>query len=215
MRAARLGVEPDVELRRRRDVAEAVAAAHHRHAPEARQQLGPQRRQQRDVRERPDRREQDGLVAALEDLGQQVDRVHRHDGRARLGHRRAAEPVGAVHDGRVAIASHHERPRGTGRDGHVLAPGERQHAQRVARRRLERQVAGDRREREQLDLRAREREQDRDRVVDAGVAVDDERAVRASSGWRLPRVRNAGRGRAARAADHADQGDQREDVRQR
>ena len=71
-------------------------------AAEARQELGPERRQQRDVRERPDRGEQHRLVAALEDLGQQVDGVHRHDGRARLGHRRAAEPVGAVHDGRVA-----------------------------------------------------------------------------------------------------------------
>ena len=85
------------------------------------------------------------------------------------------EPVGAVHDGRIAPARDDERPRRARRDGHVLAPGEREHAQRVARRRLERQVARDGREREQLDLRAREREQDRDRVVHAGVAVDDER----------------------------------------
>ena len=63
--------------------------------------------------------------------------------------------------------AHDERPRGAGGDRDVLAPGEREHAQRVARRRLERQVAGDRREREQLDLGAREREQDGDRVVDA------------------------------------------------
>ena len=144
-------------------------------AAEARQELRAQRRQQRDVRERPDRREQHRLVAALEDLGQQVDRVHRHDGRARLRRGCAAEPVGAVHDCRVAPARHHERPRGAGRHRHVLPPGQREHAQGVARRRLERQVARDRREREQLDLRAREREQDCDRVVDAGVAIDDER----------------------------------------
>ena len=84
------------------------------------------------------------------------------------GQRRAAEPVGAVHDGGVAVAPHDQRPGGAGRDGDVLAPGQREHAQGVARRRLERQVARDRREGEQLDLRAREREQDRDRVVHAG-----------------------------------------------
>ena len=50
-----LGVEPDVELGRRRDVAQAVAPAHHGDAAEAREQLGAQRGEQRDVRERPDR----------------------------------------------------------------------------------------------------------------------------------------------------------------
>ena len=152
-----------------------VGAAHHRDPPEARQELRAERRQQRDVGQRPDRGEQHGLVAALEDLGEQVDGVHRHDSRARLGRGRAAEPVGAVHDCRVAPARHHERPRGAGRHRHVLPARQREHAQGIARRRLERQVARDRRQREQLDLRAREREQDRDRVVHTGVAIDDER----------------------------------------
>ena len=86
-------------------------------AADVRQQLGAQRREQRDVRERPDRCEQHRLVAALEDLGQQVDRVHRHDGRARLGHGRAAEAVGAVHDGGIAsrrTTSGREAPAATG-----------------------------------------------------------------------------------------------------
>ena len=57
----------------------------------------------------------------------------------------------------------------------VLAACQREYAQGIARRRLERQVARHGREREQLHLRAREREQDGDRVVHAGVAIDDER----------------------------------------
>ena len=151
-----------------------------------------------------------GSLAALEHLGQQVDRVHRHDGRPRLRRRRAAQPVGAVHDRRVATARHDERPVGAGRDGHVLAAGQREHAQRVARRRLERQVARDRREREQVELRARQREQDRDGVVDARVAVDDERRGHAIAARTVCR-RRPGRasGRRRRPAR------QREDVRQR
>ena len=175
VRAAALGVEPDVELRRGRHVAETVAPAHDRDAPEAREQLGAQRGQQRDVRERPDGREQHGLVAALEHLGEQVDRVHRHDRRARFRQparhrarrRRARRPRRA--------ARHDQRPRSAGRDGDVLAPRQREHAQGVARRRLSGRLPATVVSAMSVDLRTRQGEQDRDRVVHAGIAVDDER----------------------------------------
>ena len=69
----------------------------------------------------------------------------------------------------------HERPLGAGRDRHVAATGELEHAQRVRRRLVERLVAGDGRDAEQLELGRGEREQERDRVVVAGVAVEDDR----------------------------------------
>ena len=61
--------------------------------------------------------------------------------------------------------------------GTSRAADELEHAERVRRRLLERLVAGDRRHAEQLDLRAREREQQRDRVVVARVAVEEDRVV--------------------------------------
>ena len=85
--------------------------------------------------------------------------------------------------------------------GTSRAPGELEHVERVARRLVERLVAGDGRDRAQLDLGRGEREQDRDRVVVAGVAVDDDRAC--SQAARPPRrrsgsdaARRAGRRRA-------------------
>jgi hypothetical protein len=68
-----------------------------------------------------------------------------------------------------------ERPVGAGRDRDVAATRELEHAERVRRRLLERLVAGDGRDGPQLDLRARQREQDRDRVVVARVAVEEDR----------------------------------------
>ena len=78
-----------------------------------------------------------------------------------------------------------ERSRTSGRSapaatGDVSPADELEHADRVRGRLLERLVAGDRRHAEQLDLRAREREQERDRVVMAGVAVEQDRRASCS-----------------------------------
>jgi hypothetical protein len=68
-----------------------------------------------------------------------------------------------------------ERPVGTGRDRQVAAADVLEDAKCVCRRLLERLVAGDRRDAEELDLRARQGEQERDRVVVTGVAVEEDR----------------------------------------
>ena len=76
-----------------------------------------------------------------------------------------------------------QRARGAGRDRDVVAADVVEHADRVRRRLLQRLVAGHGGDAEQPDLGAGEREQDRDRVVVAGVAVEDDvgHAVRIAS----------------------------------
>ena len=74
-------------------------------------------------------------------------------------------------------ATNGSRQSGRGRadgDRHVGAADELEQLQRVDRRLLERLVAVDGRDADELDLRAREREQERDRVVVAGVAVEED-----------------------------------------
>src|SRR5919201_4679577 len=61
-----------------------------------------------------------------------------------------------------------------GRDGYVGAADELEHLQRVRARLLQGLVAVDGGDAEQLDLGAREREQKGDRVVVAGVAVEND-----------------------------------------
>ena len=169
-----LGVGPDVELGRGRDVALGDRAAH-QHDP-LRLRLRVAREQERDVRQRAGGDER----RALDPLGEEVDRVL---GR-RLGLRRrqvgAVEARLAVHVGGHARLAH-ERPAGAGGDRDLAAAGELEHADRVGGRLLERLVAGDRRDAPQLELGAAEREQDRDRVVVAGVAVEQDRRAHAVS----------------------------------
>ena len=75
----------------------------------------------------------------------------------------------------ATVSSRVERAIGAGRDRDVGAAGEVEHAQRIRRRLLERLVAVDRGDAENLDLRAREREEQCDRVVVPRVAVEDDR----------------------------------------
>ena len=92
----------------------------------------------------------------------------------RLGERRAVEAGLAVDVGGDEELAR-ERAVGAGRHRHVAAADELEHAERVRRRLLERLVAGDRRDAEEVELRAGEREQERDRVVVARVAVEQDR----------------------------------------
>ena len=87
--------------------------------------------------------------------------------------RRAVEAAVAVHvrrNGELTV----ERPVGAGGHGNVGAPGEIEHAKSICRRLLERLVPVDGRHTEHVELRARERQQQRDRVVVAGIAVEDD-----------------------------------------
>ena len=94
----------------------------------------------------------------------------------------------------ATVSSRVERPVGAGGDGHVRPADEVEHAQRVRGRLLERLVAVHGRDAEHLELRARECEQQRDRVVVAGIAVEDDRDRRAHAARqyrRRPRPRSA------------------------
>ena len=85
----------------------------------------------------------------------------------------AVEPGLAVHVGRdVALAD--QRPRRAGGDRDVGAADVVEDADRVRGGLLERLVAGHGGHAEQIDLGAGERQQQRDRVVVAGIAVEDD-----------------------------------------
>ena len=133
-----------------------------------------------DVRERPRRHERDRQRAVRDRPQHEVDSALVERPATRGCERRAVEAALAVHvrcDGEIA----HERLRCTRGDGDVLASGEVEHADRVRRRLLERLVAVHGRDREQLELRARDGEQQRDRVVVARIAVEDDRDAHARS----------------------------------
>src|SRR5438105_1544695 len=107
-------------------------------------------------------------------IREEVDRVLGDRTAARRRQVRAVETRLAVHvRGDEQLAD--ERPIGARCDRHVVAPHELERADRVRSRLLERLVARHGRDAEELDLGARQREQERDRVVVAGIAVDEDR----------------------------------------
>ena len=107
------------------------------------------------------------------------------------------EPGLAVHLGGDAERAD-ERPVGALRDRDLGAAGELEHAQRVGGRLRDGLVAGDGRDRAQLELGRGEREQKRDRVVVARVAVEDDRRRHAAEPT-FARAPSAARARARRA----------------
>ena len=167
-----LGVGPDVELGSRGHVALGDRPAHD---DDLREPVGAVPLEvSRDVRQRSRRDERHGSRRRGDGRGNPADGVGRDRLGARLRQRRAVEAALAVHvrgDDELAL----ERPVGTRGDRHIRAASELEHAQRVRGRLLERLVPVGRRHAEELELRAREREEQRDRVVVAGVAVEDDR----------------------------------------
>ena len=92
----------------------------------------------------------------------------------RLGEVGAVEPALAVHVVRD-LERADQRGRGAGRDRHVRAAEQGEHPQGVARRLAQADVAAHGRDAQHLELRAGERERDRERVVVARVAVEQDR----------------------------------------
>ena len=167
-----LGVDPDVELGRRRDVAFSDRAAHEDDPLDVEVRVAGER--QRDVGERAGRDQRDRTARCADPGGEEVDRVlgdGRPGGRREVGPVEPGLPVHVLCHLRVAD----QRAVGTGGDRNVAAAGELEHAQRVGGRLVERLVAVDGGDPEQLELRARERQQQRHRVVVPGVAVDQHR----------------------------------------
>jgi hypothetical protein len=133
--------------------------------------------QERDVRERRGRDEDD---PRLDQLGEEVCGVGADRLRLRLRQLWPVEAGLAVHVRRGAELASPRRVR-PGGDRNVAAAGDLERDERVPGRLVERLVAGDRRDTDQLDLRRGEREEDRDRVVVPRVAVDDDRRAHSSA----------------------------------
>ena len=151
-----LGIAPDVELGGRSDIPLGDRAAHQDDALGPR--VGMQGEQERDVRERADRDQRHRPLGAADPLCKEVDGVLRD----RLALRR--RQIGAV-EARLAVDVRgdellaHERPVRPCGNRDVSASGELEHADRIRGRLVERLVAGDRRDAEELDLGRGEREQ--------------------------------------------------------
>ncbi len=167
-----LGVGPDVELGGRGAVALADRSAH-QHDP-LRARVGLEREQERDVRQRPNRNHGE-LPVVLADLACEEADGMLGDRLARRRREIGAVETGLAVDVRRNRARPHERVRGALRDRHIRATAQLEHAQRVHGRLLDGLVADDGRHADELDLGRGHREHQRDRVVVAGVAVDEDR----------------------------------------
>jgi hypothetical protein len=192
-----LRVDPDVELGVRGAVAAAGRAAHDDDLAQRAGELRMARQRARDVRQRPDGDERDRLGRRGRDVGDEPVRRARVERDVGLGQVVAVERRRAVHVGR-RLQRADERALGAGCHRDVADPGQRADAQRVPGDLVELAVAGDGRDRAEVELRARGGEQQRDRVVVAGVAVDDARpghqpAADARPGTRVRRSATRGR----------------------
>ncbi len=168
----RLGIEADVELGRHAlGIAAAVDRAAHDDKPrDALRQRGIHAQRQREIRQRR-KRDQRQLARTL--ACEPHDRARRvlFFGQARC--RRitgVAEAVGTVHEARIRRIEH-ERARAAGKHRRVGVE-HFDELQRIARRMREPDVAADDRQRD--DVRVRVRHHDRERIVDAGIGVDDQ-----------------------------------------
>jgi hypothetical protein len=146
-----LGIRPDVELCGGRDVSQADRAAHQDDA--LRPCVRTAGEQQGDVRQRADGHER----GPRGPRGQEVDGVLRQRLPLRRWEIRPVEAGLAVHVGGHERLSD-ERPVGARRDRDVVAADEIEDANGVGGRLLERLVARDGGDAEQLELRARQRE---------------------------------------------------------
>ena len=177
-----MGIDIDVELRRRRDIA-ALA-----HGPAHQHDLLNLRRDARlfdegggDIGERAGGHERDRIIGRCHQrLDDEIDGVLRLQ---RMGRIVDIEPVDArapVHVLRGDQCAH-QRARATGEDLHIGAPAELAHEARVAFRQRQRHVAGYRGDAKNFQFAGRsKREQQHDRIVLARVAINQNRPRRHS-----------------------------------
>ena len=168
------GVGPDVELGRGSHIAFRDRPAHQDDAGDPAGRLGTLLQQPPHVRERADRDERNGLRRLREEPCEEVDRTFLDRLDLRLRQLRPVEPALPMHLERHPSVAH-ERARRARGHRHVGPARELEHLERVSGRLVERLVPGDRRDGEELDLRAGERKEHRDGVVVAGIAVENDR----------------------------------------
>ena len=166
----RLGVAGDVELRHRRDVAEARRASHDRHFAHPPLQPGLPFQRHGEIRLRADQRDNQLAAVVRRKLDDQIDgvAVDRPAGR-----RRDVRPVqtGLAVNVPGMPRALDQRFGTSGRDRHV-DPGEFQDRERIAGGVGKRIVAVDGRDRDKVEMSGRE--QDGHRIVMTGIAVDQD-----------------------------------------
>ena len=167
-----LGVDVDVELRGRRRVAQADAAAHEGDQRDAVFEVRALAQKHRDVRQGSEGDKGHGPWRGLHGVGHERRRLAGIGCEAGLRDLGPVQPALAV-DGLGGLKVAFERCGGAGRHGHVLAPYEGQDAQRVAGGLLERDVAGHRGHGDHVQLRGAAGHHHRHGVVVAGVDVQD------------------------------------------
>ena len=171
-----VGVGVDVELGRRRDVAEAERAPHGDDLAHVGEDARVLDDGERDVGEGAERRQRDRLRRRRERVHEIVHRMGRLGRAARLRQVGAVDPRFSVDVLRAHRLAHHG-PRAAGIDRHLGAARQIPDPARVVLGPGQRHVAGDGGDAEQVEfLGAREGEQQGDGVVLAGVAIDDQRS---------------------------------------
>jgi len=169
-----LRVDEDVELGRRGPVAAGGPPAHQHDLVHPVDDVGGETDREREVRQRSGCDEGDfaGGVGA-DRVDDDVHAVPRVCDQARCREHGTVEPGLAVGlDGRLRRA--HERPVAARRDRHIPEPCDGRDGQRVAGDLLEGLVAGDGRHRDQIDIGVACGEEERDGIVVAGVAVEED-----------------------------------------
>ncbi len=164
----------DVELGGRGPVAPLRRAAHEDDLPDEGGDIGMAGQQQGDVGQRRRRDEGDRLRVPGQDPVHEVHRVlgdHVHGG---FGEARPVETGHAVHVVRH-LQCLDQRAGAAGRDGHIGDARDRADPARVQCGLLERLIACDRGDGQQVDCGVTRRKHDREGVVVSGVAVDDDR----------------------------------------
>ncbi len=172
-----LRIGPQVELRRRRDVADGGAAAHDADALEQVGQVRLETQRQRDIRHRSHRDQHQFARRAPGFANDRECRMLTGDAAVGLRHLGAVDAGFAVKRLFLELRLH-QRPVGAGRDRHVQ-PRQRADRQRIARGVLQRCVAMDCRDRDQIKMPGGI--EDGHRVIMAGIAVDQHSLHRPSS----------------------------------
>ena len=180
-------VGEDVELGRRRDVALADGAAHQHDLADVAHDVGRPPDRGGDIGERPERAERHGARPCPQRRDDRVDRVRIGEPRPGLRQLRAIQPGAAVD----MLGGDHgalQRPVAARMHRDVVAAGELDDLARVPFGQRQGDVAGDRGDRQHLQLLGRgQGQEDRERVVLSRVAVDDDRSWRHGSPWTRPK----------------------------
>jgi hypothetical protein len=165
-------IGPDVELGSGCDIALCDRPSHQHDASDQLLDSRVAGEEKADVRQRPDRHEDDAFVL-LDLAGDEVDCMAVRGARPGLRQVRPVEAGLSVDVGSSPLFAH-DRAGRAGMHRDVGAVDELEDLERVRGRLLEGLVARDRRDAEELDLRGGECEQKRDRVVVTGIRIEDD-----------------------------------------